>query len=121
MGSQASSTSPPSKQHSYLSASFRCSSDDPIRTDRLLAANPDLALDEIHAQKPSGRNNQMHPKQLAATLLGMLVLLKNPRIHDERGLSQSAETAIIVAGAVAIATVIVALITAFVQAKLAKI
>jgi hypothetical protein len=63
----------------------------------------------------------MHPKQLATTLLGMLVLLKNPRTRDERGLSQSAETAIIVAGAVAIATVIVALITAFVQAKLAKI
>jgi hypothetical protein len=63
----------------------------------------------------------MNPKQLAATVVGMLVLLKDPSARDERGLSQSAETAIIVAGAVAIATVIVALVTAFVQAQLAKI
>ena len=63
----------------------------------------------------------MNPKHLATTLLGMLVLLKNPEARNERGLSQSAETAIIIAGAVAIATVVVALITAFVQAELAKI
>jgi hypothetical protein len=63
----------------------------------------------------------MNPKQLATTVLGMLVLLKDPKARDERGLSQSAETAIIIAGAVAIATVIVALITAFVQSELAKI
>jgi hypothetical protein len=63
----------------------------------------------------------MNPKQLATTVVGMLVLLKNPQNRDERGLSQSAETAIIIAGAVAIATVIVALVTAFVQSQLAKI
>jgi hypothetical protein len=63
----------------------------------------------------------MNPKHLATTLLGMLVLLKDPQARNERGLSQSAETAIIIAGAVAIATVVVALITAFVQAELAKI
>ena len=63
----------------------------------------------------------MNPKHLATTLLGMLVLLKDPEARNERGLSQSAETAIIIAGAVAIATVVVALITAFVQAELAKI
>ena len=63
----------------------------------------------------------MNPKQLATTVVGMLVLLKNPQTRDERGLSQSAETAIIIAGAVAIATVIVALVTAFVQSQLAKI
>jgi hypothetical protein len=63
----------------------------------------------------------MNPKQLATTVVGMLVLLKNPQVRNERGLSQSAETAIIIAGAVAIATVIVALVTAFVQSQLAKI
>ena len=63
----------------------------------------------------------MNPKQVATTILGMLVLLKDPRSRNERGLSQSAETAIIIAGAVAIATVIVALVTAFVQTELAKI
>ena len=63
----------------------------------------------------------MNPKQLGTTIVGMLVLLKDPEARNERGLSQSAETAIIIAGAVAIATVIVALITAFVQAELAKI
>ena len=63
----------------------------------------------------------MNPKHFATTLLGMLVLLKDPEARNERGLSQSAETAIIIAGAVAIATVVVALITAFVRAELAKI
>jgi hypothetical protein len=63
----------------------------------------------------------MSPKHLATTLIGMLVLLKDPQARNERGLSQSAETAIIIAGAVAIATVVVALVTAFVQAELAKI
>ena len=63
----------------------------------------------------------MNPRQLATTILGMLVQLKDPQARDERGLSQSAETAIIIAGAVAIATVIVALVTAFVQSQLAKI
>ena len=63
----------------------------------------------------------MNPKQLTSAIVGMLVLLKNPQARDERGLSQSAETAIIIAGAVAIATVIVALVTAFVQSQLAKI
>ena len=63
----------------------------------------------------------MKSKQLAATLIGMFVLLKDPRSRDERGLSQSAETAIIIAGAVAIATVVVALITTYVRTKLAEI
>lgn len=63
----------------------------------------------------------MKSKQLAATLIGMIVLLKDPRSRDERGLSQSAETAIIIAGAVAIATVVVALITTYVRTKLAEI
>jgi len=63
----------------------------------------------------------MNPKQFAATFVGMLVLLKDPQARDERGLSQSAETAIIIAGAVAIATIIVALVTNFVQSELRKL
>ena len=63
----------------------------------------------------------MNFKHIAATLMGMMVLLKEPRSRDERGLSQSAETAIIIAGAVAIATVVVALITTYVRTKLAEI
>ena len=63
----------------------------------------------------------MNLKQLAAAFVGMLVLLKDPQPRDERGLSQSAETAIIIAGAVAIATVIVTLITTYVRTKLATI
>ena len=63
----------------------------------------------------------MNFKYIAATLVGMAVLLKDPPPRDERGLSQSAETAIIIAGAVAIATVVVALITTYVRTKLAEI
>ena len=63
----------------------------------------------------------MNIKHIAATLVGMVVLLKDPRSRNERGLSQSAETAIIIAGAVAIATVVVALITTYVRTKLAEI
>ena len=64
----------------------------------------------------------MSAKQRAAVLAGIVVtFLKNPPPRDERGLSQSAETAIIVAGAVAIALVVVALIRAFVVGELGKI
>jgi len=60
-------------------------------------------------------------KQHVAVLVGLLSLLKDPPPRDERGLSQSAETAIIVAGAVAISLVVVALIRAFVISELGKI
>ena len=46
------------------------------------------------------------------------------RIHttrDERGLSQSAENAILLAGAVTVAGIVITLITAYVRAKLPKI
>jgi hypothetical protein len=60
-------------------------------------------------------------KQRAAVLVGIVTLFKESPPRDERGLSQSAETAIIVAGAVAIALVVVALIRAFVVSELGKI
>jgi hypothetical protein len=70
-------------------------------------------------------------KQLALTALGLFILVQDPAVkgpkvstsrgRDERGISQSAESAILLAGAVAIAVVVVALITAFVRSKLAEI
>ena len=60
-------------------------------------------------------------KQRAAVLAGILTAFKESPQRDERGLSQSAETAIIVAGAVAIALVVVALVRAFVVSELGKI
>lgn len=57
-------------------------------------------------------------KSLALSVVGLVVLLKEPPKRDERGLSQSAETAILVAGAVAVALIVVALITTYVQDKI---
>ena len=63
-------------------------------------------------------------KTVAAVLVGMLVVLAAPRParveRDERGLSQSAETAILLAGAVVVAGIVVTVITAFVKSKLPK-
>ena len=63
----------------------------------------------------------MKVKALIAMLVGLMLMLKERPAHDERGLSQSAETAILVAGAVTVALLVVALITAFVRGKLASI
>jgi hypothetical protein len=60
-------------------------------------------------------------KRFALATLGLLLMLQDPPKRDERGISQSAESAILLAGAVAIAIVVVALITSFVRAKLAKL
>ena len=63
----------------------------------------------------------MKIKSLTAVVVGMLVLLHAPRRpRDERGLSQSAEIAILLGGAVVIATGVVVVITAFVKSKLPK-
>ena len=66
----------------------------------------------------------MKVKTLLAVIIGMLVALQPPRRlrreRDERGLSGSAETAILLAGAVVLATVVVTIITVFVKSKLPK-
>lgn len=62
----------------------------------------------------------MNFASLTAVVLGTLLALTSSQRRDERGLSQSAETAILLAGAVAVATTIVIGITAFVKAKLPK-
>ena len=53
--------------------------------------------------------------------VGTLLATRPTRAHDERGLSQSTEQAILLAGAVAVALAIVTVITAFVTAKLGAI
>ncbi len=71
----------------------------------------------------------MKIKTLAAVVVGLMVAssaLERPRRTrnrprgDERGLSQSAETAILLAGAVVVAGIVVTVITAFVKSKLPK-
>ena len=48
-------------------------------------------------------------------LIGMVVHLLVPRRRDERGLSQSTENAVLLAGAVAVATVVVIAVKAYVD------
>ena len=72
----------------------------------------------------------MKIKNVMALVVGVLVVLqvglrapastRTRRAHDERGLSQSAETAILLAGAVVVAGIVVTVITAFVKSKLPK-
>lgn len=45
----------------------------------------------------------------------LLTLLTAPRHRDERGLSQSTENAILLAGAVTVATVVITAVTAYVR------
>ena len=60
-------------------------------------------------------------KQRVATLLGVYLMLRDPPTRDERGLSQSAETSILIAGAVGVALLVISLLTRFVRAKMAEI
>jgi hypothetical protein len=50
----------------------------------------------------------------------MLVLLKDQRRRDQRGLSQSAENAILLAGAVAVALIVIGAITTYVSGRMPK-
>lgn len=59
-------------------------------------------------------------RRILHIVLGLALVLADPRQRNERGLSQSAENAILLAGAVAIATGIIVAITAFVQSHLPK-
>ncbi|MGA4507044.1 hypothetical protein ACQB6R_04920 [Propionibacteriaceae bacterium G1746] len=53
-------------------------------------------------------------------LLISLILMPAPRRHRDRGLSQSTENAILLAGAVAVAGIVIAVVTAYVQSKLPR-
>jgi len=59
-------------------------------------------------------------RAVVLSVVGLLVLLKEPGRRDERGLSQSAENAILLAGAVSVALIVVTVITAYVRAKLPR-
>lgn len=60
----------------------------------------------------------MHIRQLMSSVVGLALLLVNPGRRGERGLSQSAENAILLAGAVTVATIVITAITVFVRSNL---
>ncbi|MBO1031202.1 hypothetical protein IPV09_07610 [Tessaracoccus sp. SD287] len=60
----------------------------------------------------------MHVLNIIYGLLASAVLAPAPR--RERGLSQSTENAILLAGAVAVAGIVIAVVTAYVQSKLPR-
>jgi hypothetical protein len=62
----------------------------------------------------------MKLSNLVLSTVGLLVLLKDPRSRDERGLSQSAENAILLAGAVAVALIVIGAITTYVSGRMPK-
>ena len=53
--------------------------------------------------KPAPERKSVKVQHYAAVIVGLFVLLKNPPLRNERGLSQSAENAILLAGAVTVA------------------
>lgn len=54
------------------------------------------------------------------SVTGLLVLLKDPGRRDQRGLSQSAENAILLAGAVTVALIVIGAITTYVTGHMPK-
>lgn len=56
-------------------------------------------------------------KEKLLALIGLIVLWQDPK-QRERGLSQSTENAILLAGAVAVATIVITVITVYVKGKL---
>ena len=52
------------------------------------------------------------------TITDLMQQLTNPSSRDERGLSQSTENAILLAGAVTVAGIVITVITAYVRAHL---
>jgi hypothetical protein len=62
----------------------------------------------------------MNAKRLVLAVVGLLVLLKDPGRRDERGLSQSAENAILLAGAVTVALIVIGAITTYVTGKMPR-
>ena len=57
-------------------------------------------------------------RSLLMSLIGVWSLLTRTPEHDERGLSQSTENAILLAGAVTIAVAVIGLVSAFVTGRL---
>jgi hypothetical protein len=61
----------------------------------------------------------MNAKQLSHYLIGVFIFLREPQSRDERGLSQSTETAILIGAAVTVTAAILAAVTIFVTRKMA--
>jgi hypothetical protein len=59
-------------------------------------------------------------KQLAASMLGLLLLVRDRTTGDERGLSQSAEGAILMGAAVAVALIIAVFLRSYVESHLPR-
>lgn len=62
----------------------------------------------------------MQMRQLVHAIVGLLVFVKYADVRDERGLSQSAENAILLAGAVTVAGIVIAAITVYVRKHMPK-
>ncbi len=62
----------------------------------------------------------MAVKHLSSYLVGLWVFLHNPESRDEKDLSQSAENAILLAGAVTVAMAVIAAITVYVKSHMPK-
>jgi len=58
--------------------------------------------------------------RLLQSAAGLLVLLTDPHRRDQRGLSQSAENAILLAGAVTVALIVIGAITSYVTGHMPK-
>jgi hypothetical protein len=58
--------------------------------------------------------------RLLQSITGLVVLLTNPARRDDRGLSQSAENAILLAGAVTVALIVIGAITRYVTGHMPK-
>ena len=62
----------------------------------------------------------MRIKQYLAGILGLVVMVRHTASRDERGLSQSAEGAILMGAAVAVALIIAVFLKAYVESHLPK-
>ena len=62
---------------------------------------------------------QLEPVAVWHRLIGtMLTLRDRPILRDQRGLSQSTESAVLLIGAITIAAIVIAAVTNYVQSKL---
>lgn len=57
-------------------------------------------------------------KRIAPLLIGVWLFLQNPPRRTQRGLSQSAENAILLVGAVTIAGIVISLLTVYVRSHM---
>lgn len=62
----------------------------------------------------------MHTKNLINTLVGLLILARHAGARDERGLSQSAENAILLVGAATVAGIVITAMVAYVKQNMPK-